>query len=90
MLSNILFSDSMQKKCPAAKPANSLRFEVPARMSSLCSMFAAKTQDLVVLDHENCQIPQESVGLIGRGKLLSTTTQGEKHKTKMTKLQKQK
>jgi hypothetical protein len=39
---------------------------------------------------KTCQIPQESVGLTGRGKLLSTTTKGEKHKTKMTKLQKQK
>lgn len=28
--------------------------------------------------------------LTGRGKLLLTTTKGEKHKTKMTKLQKQK
>ena len=35
---------------------------------------------------KTCQIPQESVGLTGRGKLLSTTTKGEKHKTKMTKL----
>jgi hypothetical protein len=34
---------------------------------------------------KTCQIPQESVGLTGRGKLLSTTTKGEKHKTKMTK-----
>lgn len=39
---------------------------------------------------KTCQIPQESVGLTGRGKLLSTTTKGEKHKTKMTKLPKQK
>ena len=37
---------------------------------------------------KTCQIPQESVGLTGRGKLLSTTTKGEKHKTKMTKLPK--
>jgi len=48
-------------------------------------MFAAKTQDLVVMNHQN---PSNStrVGWLYRwGKLLSTIIQNEKHKMKMAK-----
>ena len=55
---------------------------------SLCSMFAAKTQDLVVMNHQNPSNSTRVGWLYRRGKLLSTTIQVEKHKTKMTKLQK--
>ncbi|MBQ6399028.1 MAG: hypothetical protein IJI21_02800 [Clostridia bacterium] len=52
---------------------------------SLCSMFAAKPQDLVVMNHQNPSNSTRVAWLYRWGKLLSTIIQNEKHKMKMTK-----
>jgi len=71
-----------------ASPACGAGIRFPADMNgvlSLCSMFAAKAQDLVVPDHQNLSNPTRVNWLYWWGKLLSTIAQNEKYKTKMTK-----